>query len=220
MSTSHKAAPIRRAEAAQLPAVRTVLAGAFETSALMRWALPDDATRRDAVAAWLGPLLDRYLVVGRVDVAEDDEGVVAVAAWRPPAPLPDDPVLHSSPSSAGVLAAILGVERSQRVLEILSGTGQYAPDEPVHYLHLLAVRPGAKGAATARGSSGTRSRSTTRAGPRHGWPRPTSRTCRSTGASGTSSSARWTSRAPRACACCTADRAGDDRTPRGGAGLR
>ncbi len=145
MSTSHKAAPIRRAEAAQLPAVRTVLAGAFETSALMRWALPDDATRRDAVAAWLGPLLDRYLVVGRVDVAEDDEGVVAVAAWRPPAPLPDDPVLHSSPSSAGVLAAILGVERSQRVLEILSGTGQYAPDEPVHYLHLLAVRPGAQG---------------------------------------------------------------------------
>lgn len=145
MSTSDLTTRTRRAGAADVPAIRTVLADAFETSALMRWALPDDETRRDAVAAWLGPLIDRYAVVGRVDVVEDDEGVRALAAWRLPEPAPDHPVLRTAPSSAGLLAAVVGPARAERVLGILAGSAQFAPAEPAAYLHLLAVRPDLQG---------------------------------------------------------------------------
>lgn len=136
---------VRRAGPGDVPEARTVLAAAFDASALMRWALPDAATRRDAIAAWLGPALDRYVAVGRVDVVEDEDGIRAVAAWRLPRPVPEHPVLRSAPSGAGALAALVGAERAARVLEVLGGSAAHAPDEPAAYLHFLAVRPDAQG---------------------------------------------------------------------------
>ena len=76
-----------RASAADSPVIRTVLARAYRTNPLMAWALPDDGTRLDACAAWLGPCVDRYLAAGRVHVARLDGRVVGVAAFAPDGPV-------------------------------------------------------------------------------------------------------------------------------------
>ncbi|MBO3083919.1 GNAT family N-acetyltransferase [Cellulomonas fengjieae] len=135
------------ATAADSPAIRTVLARAYRANPLMVWALPDEATREDACAAWLGPSVDRYLAVGRVDVARLDGGVVGVAAWRLPG-APPPPV--SLPSPAGVLAALVGRGRAREVLEALGSAAALAPAAPAAYLNYLAVEPALQRRAVGR----------------------------------------------------------------------
>ncbi|GIG39691.1 GNAT family N-acetyltransferase [Cellulomonas phragmiteti] len=134
---------IRPAAAADLPVVRTACALAYLENPLVRWALPDAATRADACAAWLGPSLERYLEAGRVDVLTVDGQVVAVAAWR----LPGAPGATPStlPSSAGVLAALVGRTHAAHVLGALGGAAALAPARPGPYLNYLAVHPSHQG---------------------------------------------------------------------------
>lgn len=138
----------RPATAADVPALRTVCARAYEQNPLMRWVLPDDATRTDACAAWLGPSLERYVDAGHVDVAVLDGAVVGVAAWRPPGPVPAPaPTL---PSPAGVLRALVGPDRAAEVLAALGVTASLAPPDAGPYLNYLAVHPAHQG----RGAGG------------------------------------------------------------------
>jgi GNAT superfamily N-acetyltransferase len=136
---------VRAATAADLPSVRTLLALAYHDNPLMRWVLPDATTRDDACAAWIGPSLDRYLAVGRVDVLVVDDEVVGAAAWRAPGPVPSHPVLETLPSGAGVLRALVGAARADEVLAALARSGGSAPAEPAAYLNFLGVRPGHQG---------------------------------------------------------------------------
>lgn len=133
--------PIRPATPADVPLLRTVCALAYRDNPLMRWVLPDDATRADACAAWLGPSLERYVAAGRVDVLTVQDVVVAVAAWR----TPDDDHTASPaptlPSSDGVLRALVGAARAAQVLGALQGTAGLAPVPPGPYLNYLAVHP-------------------------------------------------------------------------------
>jgi GNAT superfamily N-acetyltransferase len=134
----------RPAQAQDVPAVRTVLARAYDGNPLLRWVFPDDATRPDATAMWLGPAIEQYLAVGLVHVVELDGRVVGVAAWRfgravsPPTTLP---------TPAGALAALVGRQRAAEVLAALAGTRDLAPASatPLPYLNYLAVDPDHQG---------------------------------------------------------------------------
>lgn len=136
----------RPATGADLPAMRTVCALAYRENPLMRWVLPDAATRDDACAAWLGPALERYVAAGRVDVVEEGGEVVALAAWRPVgADLRAGTGAAALPRPAGVLAALVGPGRAAEVLQALAGAAPHAPRPAGPYLNYLAVHPAAQG---------------------------------------------------------------------------
>ncbi|MCR6690466.1 GNAT family N-acetyltransferase [Cellulomonas sp.] len=137
---------VRQAGPADAPAVRTVLARAYHDNPLMRWVLPDERTRDDACAAWLGPSVDRYVALGGVDVLVEDDEVVAAAAWREPGLDAQHPVLRTLPTGPGVLAALVGPERAADVLARLGAAAAWAPAVPAPYLNYLAVRPEQQGA--------------------------------------------------------------------------
>ncbi|MDT0166573.1 GNAT family N-acetyltransferase [Actinotalea sp. AC32] len=128
--------------------VRTVLARAYVDDPLMVWAFPDEATRLDAVAAWVGLFAERSLEVGRVDVVRSEGAVVAVATWR----LPDDPVpsAQALPSVPGLLTALVGAEHAAAVGAGLARMRPLVPSRPHAYLHMLAVDPGHRGRGLAR----------------------------------------------------------------------
>lgn len=135
------------ATAADSPAIRTVLAHAYRANPLMAWVLPDEATREDACAAWLGPSVDRYLAFGRVHVARQHGAVVGVAAWRLPGPVP---VSTSVPSASGVLALLVGRARADEILAALASAAALAPARPAAYLNFLGVEPGLQGRGIGR----------------------------------------------------------------------
>jgi|GEM_PF-26678 len=143
---------IRTATAADAPAVRTVLALAFSDNPMIRWALPDDGTRTEACAAWLGPSVDRYLALGRVHVAERDGRTVGAAAWRlHGVDHAAHPVTSSLPTPAGALALLVGAARAAEILTALGGaTAASAPEGPVDYLNYLVVAPGEQGRGIGR----------------------------------------------------------------------
>lgn len=137
---------LRPATAADVRAMRTVCALAYRENPLVRWVLPDAATRDDACAAWLGPALERYVAVGRADVVEEGGEVVALAAWRPVGvDLLAGTVAATLPRPAGVLAALVGPARAAEVIQALAGAAPHAPRPAGSYLNYLAVHPGAQG---------------------------------------------------------------------------
>jgi len=138
-------ATIRSATPADAPHLRTVCALAYRDNPLMRWVLPDDATRTDACAAWLGPSLDRYVATGRVDVLTVDDEPVALAAWRLPGADATPHVTATLPRPAGVLQALVGAHRAAEVLGALGRASDLAPTTPGPYLNYLAVHPDHQG---------------------------------------------------------------------------
>lgn len=130
---------LRDARPRDLPAIRTVLARSYHDNPLMRWVLPDATTRDDACAAWLAPSLERYLADGVVHVAEVDGAVVAAAAWMPHGAEARRPA--SLPTSAGVLAALVGSDRAARVRSALGSCAPLFPSSPSAYLNYLGVAP-------------------------------------------------------------------------------
>ncbi|WP_203748975.1 GNAT family N-acetyltransferase [Cellulomonas chitinilytica] len=145
-------AHVRTATAGDAAAIRTALSLAFHDNPMMRWALPDDGTRLEACAAWLGPSVDRYLALGLVHVAERDGRVVGAAAWRlHGVDVGAHPVASSLPTPAGALALILGADRAAAVLTALGGASTAsAPTEPADYLNYLVVVPGEQGHGIGR----------------------------------------------------------------------
>jgi GNAT superfamily N-acetyltransferase len=143
---------IRTATADDSPAVRSVLALAFRDNPMIRWALPDDDTRAEACAVWLGPSVDRYLALGRVHVAERDGAVVGAAAWRlHGVDVAGHPVASSLPTPAGALALLVGAARAAEILAALGGaTTASAPAGAVDYLNYLVVAPGEQGRGIGR----------------------------------------------------------------------
>jgi GNAT superfamily N-acetyltransferase len=143
---------LRSATAADAPAVRTVLALAFRDNPMIRWALPDDGTRLEACAAWLGPSVDRYLALGRVHVAEREGRLVGAAAWRlHGVDVASHAVAASLPTPAGALALLVGPARAGEVLAALGGaTTASAPAAPADYLNYLVVAPDEQGRGIGR----------------------------------------------------------------------
>ncbi|GAA3806696.1 GNAT family N-acetyltransferase [Cellulomonas soli] len=135
---------LRDAETRDLPAIRTVLARAYHPNPLMTWVFPDAATRDEACAAWLAPSLERYLSDGVVHVVETGGTVVAVAAWIR-AGASSTPRPATLPTSAGVLAALVGQDRAVQVRSALRSSAPLFPSGPSAYLNYLGVDPGLQG---------------------------------------------------------------------------
>lgn len=143
---------------AGVPELRGLLARAYVEDPLMRWVFPDDATRPDATAAWLGLFVEAYLGAGDVDVLEGEPArggmaaVVgrspeAVAVWRMPG---EALTWGAAPSVGGLLAALVGADRAREIGAGLAQTRGLAPDEPHAYLHFLAVEPDLQGQGRGR----------------------------------------------------------------------
>lgn len=130
---------VRRAEPADLPAARTVLARALAHDPLMDWIFGLRADRSAAVSAFLWAGVEGYVLAGTTWLAVDDRRAVGAAAWRVPGteatgadggpPLP-------GPSILGLLLP------SDRVVMVREGfeamRGQF-PDEQHVLLHFLGV---------------------------------------------------------------------------------
>lgn len=143
---------------AGVPELRGLLARAYVDDPLMRWIFPDDATRADATAAWLGLFVEAYVGPGDVDVLEGERGAggdpsvvgsrpEAVAVWRMPGAALS---WGAAPSVGGLLAALVGMERAREIGAGLAQTRGLAPDEPHAYLHFLAVDPERQGKGRGR----------------------------------------------------------------------
>ncbi len=143
---------------AGVPELRGLLARAYIDDPLMRWIFPDDATRADATAAWLGLFVEAYAAVGDVDVLEGEPALggepsvvgscpEAVAVWRMPGTALS---WGAAPSVGGLLAALVGVERAREIGAGLAQTRGLAPDEPHAYLHFVAVDPERQGRGRGR----------------------------------------------------------------------
>lgn len=122
---------------ADLPAIRALLGEAYAGDPLAAWIFPDAATRKNACAAWFGLFAEQYLSGAQASVVREGDDVVAVALWR----MPDDLPLSSAgtPGIAGMLAALVGVQRAGEIGEGLHAAGALRPDEPHAYLNFLAV---------------------------------------------------------------------------------
>lgn len=117
------------------PAMRRIVAEAFHADPMMAWIFPDEATRSDSVAAWLGLFVEGYVVGGRVDVIRTDE-LRGLAMWRMPG---EEIPFPQIPSISGLLAALIGGRRAEEIGKGLTTIGDLTPGQPFAYLHLLAV---------------------------------------------------------------------------------
>src|SRR5262245_56151693 len=86
---------VRRAAAADVPALRRLLARAFADDPLIAWALPDPDRRLAHTERWLGWFLDAYLADGEVHCIDDRAVVLWLPAGQRAASPPDGaPTLH------------------------------------------------------------------------------------------------------------------------------
>ncbi|MFW6091644.1 MAG: GNAT family N-acetyltransferase [Actinomycetota bacterium] len=123
--------------------VRTLLARAYTDDPLMVWIFPDERSRPDAVAAWLGLFVEHYLNYGHVDTVATDR-LEAVAVWR----MPDQPApgavadsRPTLPTVPGLLTAMVGAERASAIGDGLATIRELTPEQPYAYLQFLAVDP-------------------------------------------------------------------------------
>ena len=98
-------------------AIRRVLGEAFAPDPLLVWLFPDDATRLDATAAWLGLFAERFLTRAPIHAIVGDD-VAAVALWQQPGETAL-PVASGPPTIGGMLAALLGPARSAELGDAL-----------------------------------------------------------------------------------------------------
>jgi ribosomal protein S18 acetylase RimI-like enzyme len=133
---------VRTATAADVGAIRSLIAHAFADDPLLRWIFPDDAHRLEQTAAWLGLFVEGAVRGGRVDLLQDGDDLVAVALWR----MPDDPrpAAPPTPTVGGLLAAFVGTARAEELGRGLRVFSAAWPEEPFAYLHFLAVAPDAQ----------------------------------------------------------------------------
>lgn len=136
---------VRRAEPVDLPAARSVLARALAPDPLMDWIFGAHPQREAAVAAFLWPAIEDYVLAGTLWLALDGGRAVGAAAWALPGTRPA--AADGGPALPGrAMGSLLLPE--EHVLTVRSGFeamhGQL-PDEPHALLHLLGVDAGRRG---------------------------------------------------------------------------
>src|SRR4051794_34868389 len=76
--------PSVAADAVSAAEARTLLAHAFAGDPMFAWVFPDAAHRLEAMAAWLGVAVERYLAGGHAETVREDGVLTGVALWRSP----------------------------------------------------------------------------------------------------------------------------------------
>lgn len=133
------AVQVRRAQPADLPAVRAVLARALAADPLMGWIFGDHPRREAAVAAFLWAPIETYTLAGTTWLALDGERAVGAAAWSVPGPTPA--AADGGPATPGreMIDLLLPAEHVARVRAGFEAMRGQLPDEPRALLHLLGV---------------------------------------------------------------------------------
>ena len=128
--------------------VREVVSAAFADDPLFLWLFPDDVTRPDAMAAWIGLFVEAFATSAVIDVVVDDDGVIAGAAlWR----LGDASVTFPTvPSVGGLLVALVGPDDAVSKGYGLRAFTEHKPAQPYHYLQFLTVHPDYQGRGIGR----------------------------------------------------------------------
>lgn len=145
---------MRAATSHDVPAVRTLLARAFADDPMMLWMLPaprfpDATARAEALAAYLGLHVERYLTALRGGlVIERDGSPAAAALWR----WPDEDLATpgSLPTAGGLLTALVGEEHVAVVAAGFAAERAVRPPGPHAYLHYLAVDAAHRGRGDGR----------------------------------------------------------------------
>lgn len=143
---------MRAATCADAPAVRTMFARAYVDDPLLRWIFPDDATRLEATAAWLGVYVERYLrpggdAAGRARATEAGGAVTGTALWRWPT---DVFAGGDLPTTVGLLTALVGPTHAAAVGAAMAAEAALRPAGPHAILHFLAVDAAHRGQGNAR----------------------------------------------------------------------
>jgi len=139
---------VRLTTSSDVPAIRKVLGEAFAPDPLFQWLFPDEATRLDAAAAWLGLFVERYVSRNPIHVIAGDR-VEAVAVWQAPGETAL-PVAVGPPSIGGLLGALLGSDRTAELGDALRAIGSVRPTRRHSYLQFLAVSPEHQGHGMGR----------------------------------------------------------------------
>src|SRR4051794_26062203 len=120
---------IRRAEPRDLPAVRTVLAGALADDPLMAWIFGTTPHRPSAVAVFLSQAIERYVLAGTVWLAIVGGRAVGGATWRVPGTAPAGADAGDTLPGQHVLELIVGRERAAVVRDGFAAMGDLAEPE-------------------------------------------------------------------------------------------
>jgi len=143
---------MRVAAHADAPAVRALFARAYVDDPLLRWIFPDEPTRLEATAAWLGVYVERYLTArggaaGRCRVTTAGGGVTGAALWRWPT---DVFAGEHLPTTVGLLTALVGPAHAAAVGAAMASEAASRPAGPHAILHFLAVDAAHRGRGEAR----------------------------------------------------------------------
>jgi ribosomal protein S18 acetylase RimI-like enzyme len=147
--SSFEPAPLRRATMAQVPALASLLARAFERDPVYQWLIADDAGRAARLHSMFELQLRRYSV--ELWETYTTPGLEGCAIWKPPGDyslsLPEQ--LRALPAFAG----ILGWSRIPRSMKLMAHMDELharlAPGPHV-YLNVLGVEPSQQGRGIGR----------------------------------------------------------------------
>lgn len=122
--------PVRRASAEDVSALSSTLATAFFDDPVFAYCYPDASRRQRILQPWFEAVVTSTLVHDQIYTTHE---AIAGAVWLPPG-APEDADLTTR------LAEISG-EDADRLAGIFECMEAHHPDEPHHYLFLLATRP-------------------------------------------------------------------------------
>ncbi|PRZ04396.1 acetyltransferase (GNAT) family protein [Isoptericola sp. CG 20/1183] len=130
----------------EVPAVRTLLARAFAEDPMFSWVFPEASGRTEALAVFMGLLVEAYEAAGQVDVvAADDGSPAAVALWRVVESVEPPPAAVTLPTVGGYLSAVVGPDHAAAVGAGLAETREHRPEGTHAYLNALGAAPERRG---------------------------------------------------------------------------
>lgn len=114
---------------------------AFFDDPVWSWAFPDDARRAEHYRAWWALGVASSIAQGAVWISDRD--AAATAVWVPPGGR--ELLAEDEPRVEPMLREQLGDAQAERTLELINRFEDHHPDQPFHYLSLLATHPDHRG---------------------------------------------------------------------------
>lgn len=138
---------IRRATAADIPAVRTVIARSLAADPMLEWIFPPDTTNRESrLAIYFSAQVERLVTLGVTHMAMEGDAAVGAALWMPPGTGRPD----SLPIGAELTEILCGADRSHTIGADFAAARAGAPDHDGPYLATLGVLPSHRGQGLGR----------------------------------------------------------------------
>lgn len=133
-------AHVRRARAADVPALKAVIARAFDDDPFTNWLVKQDARRARHIYDILGAEVEALMTRGEVYTTDD---VAGGAVWSAPNSAP--PGLRAQIRMLPRFGEAVGWRRMRTILSIFNDLDRKHPKEPHYYLSTLGVEPALQG---------------------------------------------------------------------------